>query len=151
MTTRTWDYLMSMSAVPPNPPPPQVPIAKPRALVTAADSYRVLPLFFFGTLLGLLGFVIYLSGIFFSVARLVLHLREPLRSRKKAIVWYSGLPCTLGLTLAATDLALLLPRKRMLSRREGLSPISDRQVVVVLTSYNDEKSIGDSVEDFRNQ
>ena len=142
---------MSMSAVPPNPPPPQVPIAKPRALVTAADSYRVLPLFFFGTLLGLLGFAIYLSGIFFSVARLVLHLGEPFPSWNEAMVWYSGLPCTLGLTLAATDLALLLPRKRMLSRREGLSPISDRQVVVVLTSYNDEKSIGDSVEDFWNQ
>src|SRR5215831_13009352 len=103
MIKRNWAHLTRMSAVPPNPPSPQVPIAKPRALVTA-DSYRVLPLFFFGILLGLLGFAIYLSGILFSVARLVLHLGEPFRSWNEAMVWYSGLPCTLGLTLAATDL-----------------------------------------------
>lgn len=109
------------------------------------------PLFFYGALLSLLGFAIYWSGILFSVVRLALHLGEPFRSWNEAIIWYSGLPCTLGLLLAIMDLALLLPRKRMLSRHECLPPISDRQVVVVLTSYNDEKSIGESVEDFRHQ
>jgi glycosyltransferase involved in cell wall biosynthesis len=65
-----------------------------------------------------------------------------------AILWYSGVPSTIGAMLAALDLALLLPAKRRLARRTALHPVADRRVVVALTAYNDEQSIGDAVADF---
>jgi glycosyltransferase involved in cell wall biosynthesis len=92
---------------------------------------------------------VYFCGVLFSVARLALHLGEPFRTWNQGIVWYSGIPCTLGLLLGATDLALLLPGKRSRARARSVSPVSTRQVTVALTAYNDEKSIQWAVEDFR--
>jgi hypothetical protein len=109
---------------------------------------RDLPLFFYGSLLLITGLVIYFAGIFFSIFRLALNLGEPFRTWNEAIVWYSGIPSTSGLALAAVDLALLLPGKRRRSRSEILESVPDRRVVVSLTAYNDEKSIGDAVADF---
>jgi hypothetical protein len=141
-----------MAAVPPTPsssPAPVPNLHSPQAAVNAASPYQV-PLFFFGALFGVLGFAIYFIGIVFSVVRLALHLSEPFRSWNESIIWYSGLPSTLGIALAVVDLALFLPRKRRLSRREHLQSVSDRRVIVTLTSYNDDQSIGDSVKDFWN-
>jgi hypothetical protein len=116
--------------------------------------HREMPLFLYGVLLILLGLSIYFSGIVLSIIRLVLNfrdpLREPFRSWNEAVVWYSGVPSTLGVILVAADLGLLLPGKRRRSRAEELPPVSSRQVVVALTAYNDEKSIAGAVEDFRN-
>jgi len=113
-----------------------------------------IPLFLFGALLIGLGLSIYFSGIVLSIIRLALNFREPLRepfrSWNEAVVWYSGVPSTLGVILVAADLGLLLPGKRRRSRVEQLPPVSSRQVVVVLTAYNDEKSIAGAVEDFLN-
>jgi Glycosyl transferase family 2 len=109
----------------------------------------LLPLFFFGTLIGLSGLALYLVGILFAVIRLTLQLGEPFRTWNAALVWYSGVPCTAGLLLAALDLALLLPAKRMASRRKALEPVIDRRILVALTAYNDEESIADAVADFR--
>jgi hypothetical protein len=111
---------------------------------------RNVPLFFLGTLLGLTGLTVYFLGIVFSIIRLTLHLGEPYRTWNRAVTWYSGVPTTLGVLLAATDLAFLLPRKRKTSLREKLDPASSREVVVVLTAYNDEPSIAAAVADFRN-
>jgi hypothetical protein len=108
------------------------------------------PLFFIGTLMGLSGLALYSAGIFFSVLRLAFQLGEPFRSWNERIIWYSGVPTTAGLILAALDLAVFLPAKRMNSRRRALEPVADRHVVVALTAYNDEQSIGDAVADFRN-
>jgi hypothetical protein len=110
----------------------------------------VLSLFFFGALLIMFGLTIYFAAVIFSVFRLVLNLGEPYRSWNAAIVWYSGLPSTIGVGLIALDLALLLPEKRRLSRRRVVDPVIDKQVVVALTAYNDEESIGQAVADFRN-
>ncbi len=109
---------------------------------------ELVPLFFFGTLLGLLGVATYFFGIVFSIFRLLLNLGEPFRAWNEAIIWYSGVPLTVGLALIALDLAFLLPAKRMVLRRKPPEPVSDRQVVVALTAYNDEQSIGDAVADF---
>jgi cellulose synthase/poly-beta-1,6-N-acetylglucosamine synthase-like glycosyltransferase len=110
---------------------------------------RALPaLFFFGALLTLAGLCVYFFGIVFSVFRLVLGLPEPFRAWNTAILWYSGVPSTLGIVLAALDLAFLLPSKRRQSRRNVLRPIDDKHVTVALTAYNDEQSIGDAVRDF---
>lgn len=109
-----------------------------------------LPLFFFGVLLALAGLALYAAGIAFSLVRLLLNLGEPFRAWNEAIVWYSGVPSTIGVALAALDLALLLPAKRRDSRRRTLDAVADRRVVVALTAYNDEASIGQAVADFRN-
>ena len=116
--------------------------------------HKEMPLFLFGALLIGLGLSIYFSGIVLSIIRLAVNFREPLRepfrSWNEAVVWYSGVPSTLGVILVAADLAFLLPGKRRRSRLEALPPVTDRQVVAVLTAYNDEKSIAGAVQDFRN-
>lgn len=125
----------------------------PRSVVEsdfAASHSGFLSLVFFGALLTLFGLTIYFAAIAFSVFRLVLNLGEPFRSWNATIVWYSGLPTTLGLGLIGLDLALLFPEKRRLSRRKILEPVIDKHVVVALTAYNDEESIGEAVADFRN-
>jgi hypothetical protein len=108
------------------------------------------PLFFFGTLFAISGFAIYFVGIAFSVIRLILQLGTAARMWNQAIMWYSGIPFTLGVALAALDLGLLLPAKRRDSRRRDLKPVLDKWVTVALTAYNDEQSIAESVADFRN-
>src|SRR5262245_6020982 len=115
---------------------------------TAGRVRKLPPLFFMGSLLIVLGLGLYFFGIIFSIFRLSLQLEEPVRSWNIAIIWYSGLPTTLGVCLAGLDLALLLPAKRRESRRRILAPVLDKHVVVALTAYNDEKSIGPAVADF---
>jgi Glycosyl transferase family 2 len=113
-------------------------------------SHRThLPLFFFGTLLAISGLALYFLGIVFSVFRLILNLDEPFRTWNTAMVWYSGIPSTLGLVLAGFDLLLLFPAKRRHSRRKIIEPMVDKRVVVALTAYNDEQSIGLAVADFQ--
>jgi cellulose synthase/poly-beta-1,6-N-acetylglucosamine synthase-like glycosyltransferase len=107
------------------------------------------PLFLFGALFIILGMAMYFFGELVSIIRLMLRLGEPFRSWNEAIVWYSGMPFTLGLILAAADLVLLLPGKRRRSLSHILEPVLDRHCVVALTAYNDEASIADAVADFR--
>jgi hypothetical protein len=111
--------------------------------------FKEVPLLLFGVLILLLGLVIYFSGIAFSVVRLSLHLGEQFRTWNEGMVWYSGLPCTLGVCLILCDLAFLLPGKRRRGRIRPVAPVADRRVAVVLTAYNDESSIAGAVEDFR--
>ncbi len=94
------------------------------------------------------GLGVYFFGIVFSMFRLIFQLGEPFYTWNTMILWYSGLPTTLGVCLAGLDLALLFPAKRRESRRRILAPVLDRHVVVALTAYNDEKSIGLAVADF---
>lgn len=122
-----------------------------RDVVTALSATHVRklpPLFFLGSLLIVFGLGVYFFGIVFSMFRLIFRLGEPFHTWNTAILWYSGLPTTLGICLAGLDLALLLPAKRRESRRKTLSPVLDRHVIVALTAYNDEKSIGLAVADF---
>ena len=109
------------------------------------------PLFFFGTLFGLGGLSLYLAAILFTVFRLLLPLGDAARFWNETIVWGSGALCVVGLMLAALDLVLLLPSKRKESRRKVVEPVGDRTVVVALTAFDDEQSIGPAVVDFRGQ
>ena len=85
---------------------------EPGAHTESVESVPVrqpnVPLFFLGTLLILIGLTIYFLGIVFSIFRLTFHLSMPYRAWNQAITWYSGVPTTLGVLLAAADLALLL-------------------------------------------
>lgn len=73
------------------------------------------------------------------------HLLLPLDER---IVWYSGMPITIGFVLALTDLFVLFPAKRRRTPGVRFDPIQDPAVTVALTAYNDEQSIAAAVEDF---
>src|SRR4051812_43380523 len=88
----------------------------------AAIHRSGMPLFFFGSLLGLLGLAIYYVGILLSIVRLAFHLGEPFRSWTAAVLWWSGLPTTLGLMLVVADLVLMFPAKRRRSRADVLPP-----------------------------
>jgi hypothetical protein len=113
------------------------------------ERLPIVPYLFFGALLVICGLSIYAVGIAFSIVRLVLHLGEAARQLNESIIWYSGAPTTIGVCLAALDLFMMLPVKRRNLRRVAIGPVSDRHVVVVLTAYNDEQSIGQAVADFQ--
>jgi hypothetical protein len=125
--------------------------ATPQAVAIDSRSRSVpdLPLFFIGILISMAGFGVYLAGLVFSLIRITLSLGEPFRHWNEAIVWYSGIPVTIGMAFAALDLALMFPAKRRAARRNVLEPIKDRRVVVALTAYNDDLSIAGAVADFQ--
>lgn len=116
-----------------------------------ASGTAALPFFLWGLLLILAGLSVYLFGVIFSLVRLLLALGPEAQRWNQALVWYSGVPTTLGLLLASVDLGLMLPRKRRNPRwvegTEG-GPLGNPLVTVALTAYNDEDSIGPAVQDF---
>jgi glycosyltransferase involved in cell wall biosynthesis len=65
------------------------------------------------------------------------------------ILWTGGLLLCTGILLTAIDLLILLPKKRH-SRCVELDYPRSTALTVVLTAYNDEQSIGQSVADFNN-
>jgi GT2 family glycosyltransferase len=106
-----------------------------------------LPLAMYGVLFALVGLGIYFFGVIFSIPRLLLGLDSYLLEFNKGVLWYSGLPVLLGISLVLLDLFVLLPYKRV--DREVLNaPLSVDQLTVTLTAYNDEASIEASVKDF---
>src|SRR5262245_47523250 len=107
------------------------------------------PFVYWGTLAWFFGIATYTAGIFLSIIRLAVGLDEPVRQWNTLIIWYSGVPTTVGVLLIAVDLALLLPRKRRVARREDAETPPPSSVTVALAAYNDEQSIADSVADFR--
>jgi hypothetical protein len=110
------------------------------------------PFLLWGVLLVILGFALYLVGNLMSILRLLLQLGPIYHRWNQDVIWYSGIPTTLGLLLCGIDLIFMLGGKRK-SRRwiEGTESgeTLDSQVTVVLTAYNDEDGIGVAVRDFR--
>jgi hypothetical protein len=104
-------------------------------------------LLLYGVLFVLIGFCFYLGAVLLAgFGRLIpgIHLGPWLRQ----ILWYSGLPVFAGISLCTVELFLLLPRVR----RASFVPFEDlvnKRLTVVLTAYNDEKSISQAVWDFK--
>lgn len=115
----------------------------------ADKAWTHIPLFFFGIILIVAGVGGYFAGILLSFVRLILDLGEPVRKWNEWIIWYSGIPSSLGLVLCLLDIAFLLPQKRRRTSRP-VQPVKDRRVVVALTAYNDEASIAQAAMDFQN-
>ena len=65
----------------------------------------------------------------------------------QGLLWYSAMPVVIGLTLISLDLILSVKQKRQKKYVKNLQ-ITNPNITVVLTAYNDEKSIGESVKDF---
>jgi Glycosyl transferase family 2 len=118
-------------------------------IVSRARAWLVrLALLYWGVILVVAGLAIYFLGIAASVLRLLFALGDPWRGWNEALVWYSGVPTTIGLGLIVIDLLVVLPFKRAARRQaDPIGPPVSR-LTVALTAYNDEESIGDAVRDF---
>jgi hypothetical protein len=123
-------------------------LAPPEAAEQATlIAKKHVPLLLYGALLFCLGIFVYLAGVLLGIPRYLLGL-EGLIPVQQDMVWYSGLPIIIGLTLALIDVLVFFDRKRFGTPLRML-PITNRGVTVALTAYNDEESIADAVADFR--
>jgi hypothetical protein len=112
----------------------------------ALQAVKRIPFLFYGVILLLVGFSMYISGVLIGLPRLVLNLPS-LFAINHWLIWYGGIPTLAGLLLAAFDVFVLLPFKRMPRVVEPRS-ISTQGITVALTAYNDEDSIAAAVRDF---
>jgi hypothetical protein len=135
------------------PSPLSSPIVTERADAQTVSGIRTgvlerLPFFYWGTWSVLAGLSIYLLAIFVSILRLIIFKRGLFVLTIQRMLWFSCLPTTIGTTLMALDLVLLLPLKRRLALRATNELMRPPAFTVALTAYNDEASISDSVRDF---
>lgn len=109
---------------------------------------RHVPLLLYGALLFCIGTIMYLAGVLMALPRVLLGLNAYLYEANQWIVWYSGVPITLGIGLALIDILILFNRKRLGTPLRN-DPVARRSVTVALTAYDDEDSIADAVADFQ--
>ena len=64
-------------------------------------------------------------------------------------VWYSGVPFLVGTIMILVELFFIAPERRRYSSLK-FCEVKNKKITVVLTAYNDEQSIGQSVADFKN-
>jgi len=98
-----------------------------------------------GVLLFTLGQAIYLTGVLLGAFN---RLFGGIRVLSQELLWWSGLPVVLGLILVALDLVFLI-RKRRGDLDITFEPPASTDLTVVLTAFNDELSIAQSVLDFK--
>ncbi len=102
----------------------------------------------FGAVFIVIGILIYLMGFGLALPRRLLF-GESFVEFNQALVWYSGIPLMIGFILILFDILYFLPKKKgqhLLSYQNVNNPL----ITVVLTAYNDELSIAEAVEDFKN-
>ncbi|MBF0099999.1 MAG: glycosyltransferase [Desulfobacterales bacterium] len=107
------------------------------------------PISLYGVILLAFAFFLYFCGILFGLCRILLFIdNESLRWWNRAVVLYSGFPVYLGFLLILIDIYVFRPKMKS---QESLryDPIENPLCTVVLTAYNDELSIYDSVRDFQ--
>lgn len=112
------------------------------------SSIRRGPFLLWGVVLVCIAVAMYLCGVLLVLPRYILGLNAVLLPLNEWIVWYSGVPMTLGLALILIDLFLFFPHKRI-NASVRQDSFADRRVTVALTAYNDDLSIADAVADFR--
>jgi hypothetical protein len=72
-------------------------------------KFFVFPASLYGFLIVGAGFAIYFLGVCSGFLRIFLDAQERWLGVISAIVWYSGIPVTIGLVLILIDLVILLP------------------------------------------
>jgi hypothetical protein len=102
----------------------------------------------YGFLLISLALAAYTIGVLMGPLRLLLLDPAPFRRFNEALVWYSGIPLVLGTMLIGWDLFRNVSRIRR-AKHIRCDPLGNRGLTVVLTAYNDERSIAGAVQDFR--
>ncbi|MDR3459527.1 MAG: glycosyltransferase [Verrucomicrobiae bacterium] len=102
----------------------------------------------YGFLLVCIALSAYVFGVAMGPVRLLLLDPAWFRRFNEAIVWYSGIPLVIGGALLGWD---LFGHVRQLRNRKSIrhDPPGNLRLTVVLTAYNDERSIGGAVADFR--
>lgn len=111
----------------------------------AASAWRPL---LYGVLLTLFGFSTYFATVLLAAISRVISGNHSAPLLQLA-VWYSGVPVFAGTCLCALGLLVMLPRSKHVAFVPFEDPV-EKQVTVVLTAYNDEKSIALAVMDFKN-
>lgn len=103
--------------------------------------------------LGLLGAIsLFFASVLYVLSVVtapILRLLSADRTVNQSVIWFSGIPFLLGFVFIFLDAILLAPRRRQ-NRSIMNEPVATDKVTVVLTAYNDELSIGQAVEDFKN-
>lgn len=94
------------------------------------------------------GFSLYTAAVLVAPLRHVIS-SSVLDTVLHVAVWYSGAPIFAGFCLCAVDLFVLLPRRKLGRAVVRVDDPLESTLTVVLTSYNDEQSIGTAVADFR--
>lgn len=112
----------------------------------ALSPKRHVPFLLFGIMLFCAGVAGYVFGVCLGVPRLLFGMSS-LLAIQQDIVWYSGVPIVLGLSLSLLDVLVFFNKKR-LGTPLRMAPLANRGVTVALTAYNDEDSIAPSVRDF---
>ena len=101
----------------------------------------------YGFLLVSIALCAYVGGVALGPVRW-LFLDPPwFRRINEWLVWYSGIPLVSGSLLIGWDLLTKVRRVRSLKSVRN-DPPGNRFLTVALTAYNDERSIGEAVEDF---
>ncbi|NJB68681.1 hypothetical protein GGQ74_002354 [Desulfobaculum xiamenense] len=107
-----------------------------------------IPFALYGVVLFGVALVMYVVGVFLGFPRNIFFPgNETLTWINRAIVLYSGIPVILGVALIVVDIYVFRPRFRN-GGTVRFDPPGSRDCTVVLTAYNDEDSIGESVRDF---
>ena len=102
----------------------------------------------YGFLLVSIALAAYVFGVALGPVRWLLLNPPLLRHINEAIVWYSGIPLVAGTILIGWDLFGHVRRLRGLKSIRH-DPPKNLRLTAVLTAYNDERSIGGAVRDFR--
>jgi len=101
----------------------------------------------YGLLLIIVGVVTYLTGVSLGVIRAVFGITIEVRPVIMNIVWYSAAPIVFGLLSIFLEI-LLNVRKERRKKFIRNKPLDNMMCTAVLTAYNDEASIAESVKDF---
>ena len=112
------------------------------------SAYFRLHLLMWGVICICFAGTMYLFGVAMVVPRAIFP-SHWLLAVNEWIVWYSGVPLSLGMLLAGLDLFLLLGRKRSTRANVRYEKVASPRLIVALTAYNDEQSIVEAVADFR--
>ena len=105
------------------------------------------PFLLYGVLCFVFGMAMYITGVLLVFPRYLLNLHALLDPVAEWLVWYSGVPIMVGITLALFDLLYMLQHKKP-DVPVRYIPVQRRRVTVALTAYNDEDSVAGTVEDF---
>ena len=126
--------------------PDQRTAGKPLPPATGPGN-RTTWLALYGFLLVSLALAAYGFGVALGPVRWLLFNPPWLHHINELIVWYSGVPLVGGMLLISWDLFIHVRRLRGLKSIRN-DPPPNLRLTVVLTAYNDERSIGDAVRDF---
>ena len=113
----------------------------------ARSALARFPAMMWGVLLLATGLVNYVFGVLLAAVRHLLGPWLPADEISRAVLWYGGIPVVCGILLIVFEIVALLPLKRRLSDVR-CDPVRQPGLTVVLTAFNDEKSIGAAVRDF---